>query len=73
MEESGQEKTRVVNLAKKREGLAETVGELLAFNDERGLWLILNRRHRADLGDGAHNLMTATGGVSSRYWPNWTR
>ena len=50
MEESGQEKTRVVNLAKKREGLAETVGELLAFNDERGLWLILNRPHRADLG-----------------------
>jgi hypothetical protein len=50
MEESGQEKTRDVNLAKKREGLAETVGELLAFNDERGLWLILNRPHRADLG-----------------------
>ena len=50
MQESGQEKTRVVNLAKKREGLAETVGELLAFNDERGLWLILNRPHGADLG-----------------------
>ena len=50
MQESGQEKTCVVNLAKKREGLAETVGELLAFNDERGLWLILNRPHRADLG-----------------------
>jgi hypothetical protein len=49
MEESGQEKTRVVNLAKNREGLAETVGELLGFNDERCLWLILNR-HRADLG-----------------------
>ena len=50
MEKSGQEETRDVNLAKKREGLAETVGELLAFNDERGLWLILNRPHRADLG-----------------------
>ena len=50
MEESGQEKTCVVNLAKKREGLAETVGELLGFNDERCLWLILNRSHPADLG-----------------------
>ena len=49
MQKSGQEKTRVVNLAKKREVLAETVGELLGFNDERGLWLILNRPHRADL------------------------
>lgn len=50
MQESGQEKTRVVNRTKKREVLTETVGELLVFNDERGLWLILNGPHGADLG-----------------------
>ena len=46
MQESGQEKTRVVNLAEKREVLAETVKELLARSvlgvaRYRLLWLLV--------------------------------
>lgn len=51
MVDKGQENTQRQSVVERRQVLGETVRELLAFDDEQGLQLILNNQHQADLAE----------------------
>ena len=51
MVDKDQENTQRQSVVERRQVLGETVRELLAFDDEQGLRLILNNQHQADLAE----------------------